>query len=183
MPPARLDVGDELVERRLPQIARQQVELQRQDVSALRSARHVSVRTHVLRDECGSDVGAQAPEFRLRGPGGVFYTLSEYRGEKNVLLVFYPLAFSPVCSHQLPEIQKLLASFEKADTQVFGISVDSHWSNAAFARSLGLGFPLLSDWRREASEAFGMLRCRESEDHKEAARAFVEKRPSVFKGR
>ena len=103
------------------------------------------------------EIGTLAPDFRLRGPDGAFYTLSEYRGDKNVLLVFYPLAFSPVCSHQLPEVQKYAEAFERADTVVFGISVDSHWSNAAFARSLGLTFALLSDWKREASAAYGML--------------------------
>jgi peroxiredoxin len=103
------------------------------------------------------EIGAEAPDLRLRGPGGVFYSLSEFRGEKNVLLVFYPLAFSPVCSHQLPEIQQALPRFEAADTVVFGISVDSYHANAAFARALRLDFPLLSDWKREASTAYGVL--------------------------
>ena len=103
------------------------------------------------------DVGQAAPDFRLRGPDGTNYSLSEYRGEKNVLVVFYPLAFSPICSHQLPEIQERLADFEKAGTVVLGVSVDSHWSNAAFARTLGVTFPLLSDFKREASAAFGVL--------------------------
>jgi peroxiredoxin (alkyl hydroperoxide reductase subunit C) len=103
------------------------------------------------------DVGQVAPDFRLRGPDGTHYSLSEYRGEKNVLLVFYPLAFSPICSHQLPEVQERLADFERADAVVLGISVDSHWSNAAFARKLGVTFPLLSDWKREATAAYGVL--------------------------
>jgi peroxiredoxin len=103
------------------------------------------------------DTGTIAPDFRLRGPGGAYYSLSEYQGSKNVLLAFYPLAFSPVCSHQLPELQAALARFEQADTVVMGISVDSHYTNAAFARSLGLTFPLLSDWKRETSAAYGVL--------------------------
>ena len=103
------------------------------------------------------DIGQAAPDFRLRGVDGTFYTLSEYLGDQNVLLVFYPLAFSPVCTHQLPELQSMLPRFEAADTVVFGVSVDSHWSNAAFARSLGVRFPLLSDWQREASTAYGVL--------------------------
>ncbi len=102
-------------------------------------------------------IGQEAPEFRLKGPGGVFYTLSEYRGDKHVLLVFYPLAFSSVCSHQLPEVEKLLPRFEQAGAVVFGVSVDSHHANAAFARSLGLSFPLLSDWKHAASAAYGVL--------------------------
>jgi peroxiredoxin len=101
--------------------------------------------------------GQMAPDFKLKGPGGAFYTLSEYRGESPVVLVFFPLAFSAVCSHQLPELQKHIAAFENAGAVVYGISVDSHHSNSAFARSLGLTFPLLSDWKREVSAAYGVL--------------------------
>lgn len=104
------------------------------------------------------EIGQAAPDFRLRGPDGTHYSLSEYVGDKNVLVVFYPLAFSPVCSHQLPELQKMLPRFEAAETVVFGVSVDSHWSNRAFARALGLEFVLLSDWKREACTAYGVLR-------------------------
>jgi len=103
-------------------------------------------------------VGQAAPDFRLKGPDGQFVTLSEFKGQRPVLLVFYPLAFSPVCSHQLPEVQRDLARFESLGAAVFGVSVDSHYSNAAFARSLGLGFPLLSDFKRAAMTAYGVLR-------------------------
>jgi len=101
--------------------------------------------------------GQMAPDFKLKGPGGAFYTLSEHQGESAVVLVFFPLAFSAVCSHQLPELQKHIGEFEKAGAVVYGISVDSHHANAAFARSLGLSFRLLSDWKREASAAYGVL--------------------------
>ena len=102
-------------------------------------------------------VGQAAPDFTLKGPGGQRITLSEFKGSKNVLLVFYPLAFSPVCSNQLPQIQGDLSRLQALDIEVFGISVDSHWSNTRFAQDLGLTFPLLSDWNREASEAYGVL--------------------------
>ncbi len=101
--------------------------------------------------------GQEAPEFRLKGPGGQPFTLSEYRGSKNVLLVFFPLAFSPVCSHQLPEIQREIARFRALDTEVLGISVDSWYANQEFARKLNLSFPLLSDFQREACDAYGVL--------------------------
>ncbi|HET9327153.1 MAG TPA: redoxin domain-containing protein [Candidatus Eisenbacteria bacterium] len=104
-----------------------------------------------------TEVGQVAPEFRLKGPGGQFVTLSEYRRKKNVLLVFYPLAFSPVCSHQLPMIQKDLERFDSLDTEVLGISVDSYYANQAFALHLGLSFPLLSDLSRQTSIDYGML--------------------------
>jgi len=102
-------------------------------------------------------VGQIAPDFTLRGPQGQPVTLSEYRGKKNVVLVFYPLAFSPVCSHQLPQVQEQMPRFEALETVVFGISVDSHWSNTAFAHKLGLSFPLLSDFKRTASADYGVL--------------------------
>ena len=101
--------------------------------------------------------GAEAPDFRLRGPGGVFYSLSEFRGEKNVMIVFFPLAFSPVCSHQLPDIEKVVRRLEALDAVVLGVSVDSYYANEAFARSLGLSFPLLSDFDRSVSRAWGIL--------------------------
>lgn len=103
------------------------------------------------------EIGTEAPDFRLRGPGGVFYSLSEFRGDKHVLVAFYPLAFSPICLHQLGELQQALPRLEAADVMVYGVSVDSHFSNAAFARAARLDFPLLSDWRRETSAAYGVL--------------------------
>jgi|SRR5262245_13426904 len=102
-------------------------------------------------------IGQMAPDFRLKGPGGQFVTLSEYRGRNPVVLVFYPLAFSPVCSHQLPAIQKELARITARGGVVLGLSVDSHWANTAFAERLGVTFPLLSDWKHETSAAYGML--------------------------
>jgi peroxiredoxin len=102
-------------------------------------------------------VGQMAPEFRLRGPGGQFVTLSEYRGRKHVVIAFFPLAFSPVCSHQLPDLEKDARRIEALDGVVLGISVDSYYANEAFARSLGLSFPLLSDFDRSVSEKWGML--------------------------
>jgi peroxiredoxin len=103
------------------------------------------------------EAGQPAPDFRLRGGDGTWYTRSEYLGDKNVLLVFFPFAFSPTCSLQLPELQRRMAELDAADIVVMGISVDSHWSSGAFARALGLRYPLLSDFQREASRAYGVL--------------------------
>ena len=102
-------------------------------------------------------VGQLAPEFRLKGPGGQWVSLSDHRGLQNVVLVFYPLAFSRVCSHQLPELQRHLNEFRELNTVVFGISVDSHYANEAFAKSLRVEFPLLSDFKRQAMTAYGTL--------------------------
>jgi peroxiredoxin len=103
------------------------------------------------------EVGAQAPEFQLRGPGGQKISLAEYKGRKNVVLVFFPFAFSSVCSHQLPAIDQLVPQFEQLGAVVLGISVDSHFSNTEFARRLRLSFPLLSDYHRATSAAYGVL--------------------------
>jgi DNA polymerase III epsilon subunit-like protein/peroxiredoxin len=103
------------------------------------------------------EIGQMAPDFKLKGPGGQFFTLSEHRGHKNVVLVFFPLAFSPTCSHQLPMIERQMDRFRALNAEVMGISVDNHFANDAFAKQLGLGFPLLSDFRREVSALYGVL--------------------------
>lgn len=103
------------------------------------------------------DLGTPAPDFRLKGPDGTFVTLSEFRGQSPVVLVFYPLAFSKTCSHQLPTIEALLPRLRERGVQVFGISVDSHHANREFARQLGLSFPLLSDFHRTTSAGWGVL--------------------------
>jgi mycoredoxin-dependent peroxiredoxin len=103
------------------------------------------------------EIGDEAPDFRLKGPGGAWVTLSEYRGERNVVLAFYPLAFSPVCALQLPTLQRDMHRLESLETSVLGISVDSHYANQVFADRLRLTFPLLSDFKREASAAYGVL--------------------------
>lgn len=103
------------------------------------------------------ETGQQAPDFALKGPEGQTVTLSEFRGKKHVVLVFYPAAFSPVCSFQLPALEKHFDEFEQLDAVILGISVDSHHANTAFARSLGLRFALLSDFDRKVSAAYGVL--------------------------
>ena len=101
--------------------------------------------------------GEQAPDFTLRGPDGEYVTLSEYRGRNAVVLAFYPLAFSRVCSNQLPSIERDLERIRSLGAEVLGISVDSHHANREFGRRLGLSFPLLSDFHKRASAAYGML--------------------------
>ena len=103
------------------------------------------------------EIGQMAPEFALKGPGGQVVSLADYRGRNHVVLVFYPLAFSPVCSHQLPAIDRTMARIAERGAVVLGVSVDSHWSNTAFAERLGLSFPLLSDFKRATSAAYGVL--------------------------
>jgi peroxiredoxin (alkyl hydroperoxide reductase subunit C) len=103
-------------------------------------------------------VGEVAPDFELPASGGRMIKLSEYRGKKHVLLAFYPFAFSPVCSLQLPGLQANLDRFKQLNTAVLGISVDSKHSSAAFAEHLKLEFPLLSDFDKRVTKAYGVLR-------------------------
>jgi len=103
-------------------------------------------------------VGAVAPDFELPASGNRTVKLSDFRGKKNVLLAFYPFAFSPVCSLQLPGLQQSLSEFQKLNTEVLGISVDSKHSSAAFAEHLHLDFPLLSDFNKDVTTAYGVLR-------------------------
>ena len=103
-------------------------------------------------------VGDVAPDFELPASGNRAVKLSDFRGKKNVLLAFYPFAFSPVCSLQLPGLQLSLGEFQKLNTEVLGISVDSKHSSAAFAEHLHLDFPLLSDFNKDVTTAYGVLR-------------------------
>jgi mycoredoxin-dependent peroxiredoxin len=103
-------------------------------------------------------VGDVAPDFELSASGNRTVKLSDFRGKKNVLLAFYPFAFSPVCSLQLPGLQQSLREFQKLNTEVLGISVDSKHSSAAFAEHLHLDFPLLSDFNKDVTAAYGVLR-------------------------
>ena len=80
------------------------------------------------------EVGQLAPDFKLKGPGGQPVTLSEFRGHNAVVLVFFPLAFSGICSHQLPSIEKLAPRLAEINARILGISVDSHYANTEFAQ-------------------------------------------------
>ena len=102
--------------------------------------------------------GDLAPDFTLPATIEESITLSQFRGQKNIVLAFYPFDWSPVCSLQLPELQRQLTEFKRHDAQVLGISVDSKHSNAAFAEHLHLQFPLLSDFNRTVIQAYGVMR-------------------------
>ena len=103
------------------------------------------------------ELGKEAPDFRLKGPDGQFVTLSEFRGRNAVVLAFYPLAFSRVCTNQLPGIERDLPRIRALGAEVLGISVDSHHSNREFGNRLRISFPLLSDFHKRASAAYGVL--------------------------
>ncbi|NUR06391.1 MAG: peroxiredoxin [Nocardioidaceae bacterium] len=104
-------------------------------------------------------VGEPAPDFELRDQHGQSVRLSSYRGEKAVVLMFYPYAFSRVCSGELAQVRDSLPAFESADVQLLAVSCDPMFSLRVFAEQDGLTFPLLSDfWPHGAvAEAYGVL--------------------------
>jgi peroxiredoxin len=109
-------------------------------------------------------VGADAPDFELpsseleNGRPGKKIRLSDFRGKKNVVLAFYPLDFSPTCSSESVCFREDFSEFEKAGAQVLGISVDSAWAHMAFAKQMGLTYPLLADFqpRGAAASLYGL---------------------------
>lgn len=124
-------------------------------------------------------IGATAPDFELpsneltpEGKPGKKIRLREFRDQTNVILAFYPLDFSPTCSGEVACFRNDLDAFRGLRAQVLGVSVDSHWAHAAFARAEGLAFPLLADFEPKGAvaRAYGLY---------EEARGFA-KRASVI---
>jgi len=115
-------------------------------------------------------VGHQAPDFTLRDQDGQKVTLSELRGQ-TVVLVFYPLDWSPVCTDQLNLYQDAISDFKKQGASLYGISVDSAFSHKAFQEHLGIEFPLLADFepKGEVARKYGMY----MEKHGTNERGFV----------
>jgi len=97
-------------------------------------------------------VGTQAPEFTLRDANNEPISLSDFRGSP-VVLVFYPLDWSPTCSDQLSLYQSELAEFERFGAKLLGISVDSIYSHGAWAAVRGITFPLLADFEPKGEVA------------------------------
>ncbi len=99
-------------------------------------------------------VGDEAPDFELpSSPTGEKFKLSDYRGKNAVVINFVPAAFSGVCSTQLPLIEKKRAEFEAQGAIPVVISCDNAWSLKAWKESLGVEFPLLSDFNPHGATA------------------------------
>ena len=103
-------------------------------------------------------VGDAAPDFELSNQFGEPVRLSSFRGQ-NVVVLFYPFAFSGICTGELCEIRDNLASFEDANATVLAVSVDSKFSLRAYAEKEGYGFDLLADfWPHGAvARAYGVF--------------------------
>ncbi len=105
------------------------------------------------------EVGTEAPDFELNNQHGEAVRLSDFRGERNVVLVFYPFSFTGVCTGELGAIQRELAQLQNDRVQVLGVSCDSQFTQRVFADREGLEFPLLADFwpHGEVARAYGVL--------------------------
>ena len=100
--------------------------------------------------------GSVAPDFELFDSAKQKHRLSDYRGQ-NVLLLFFPLAFTSVCTAELCAVRDNIKIYEQLNAQPLGISVDSLYSLARYKAEQNLNFPLLSDFNKEVSETYGCL--------------------------
>ncbi len=103
-------------------------------------------------------VGQAAPEFTLKDQSMAEVKLADYRGKKNVVIMFYPLDWSPVCTNEHACVVNDMKKFDTLDAQVLGLSVDSAWSHKAYAEKMGIKYPLLADFnpRGAVAEQFGV---------------------------
>jgi peroxiredoxin len=103
------------------------------------------------------EVGDRAIDFTLLNQDRQPVKLSDYIGKKNIVLVFYLLDFSPVCTNEMCSFDNSLKEFENLDAIVFGISVDSPFSHKAFAEKYNLKIQLLSDFNREVIRKYDVV--------------------------
>ena len=103
-------------------------------------------------------VGQTAPDFTLPNQDKKEEKLADFAGKKNVVLVFYPLDWSPVCTNEHVCLVNDMKSFETLDAEVLGVSVDSVWSHKAFAEKMGIKYSLLADFHPKGamSEKYGI---------------------------
>ena len=101
-------------------------------------------------------VGQQAPDFTLLNSDKKEIKLSELQGKKVVLL-FFPLAFTGVCTEELCSVRDDIATYSNVNAEVFGISVDSLFTLDKFKAEQNLSFPLLSDFNKEVSQNYGCI--------------------------
>lgn len=105
------------------------------------------------------EVGQQAPDFTLNDYNKEQVSLASFRGSKNVLLVFYPFAFSGICTGELCQVRDEIGEYQNDTVQVLGVSVDTPFSLKAWADQQGYTFPLLSDFwpHGEVAKAYGVF--------------------------
>src|SRR5579863_7040470 len=98
-------------------------------------------------------IGELAPDFTLKDQNQQDVALSSFRGKKRVVIVFYPLDWSPVCTKEHACFVNDMKRFDQLDAQVLGLSVDSVWSHKAYAEKMGIHYPLLADFQPRGAVA------------------------------
>jgi glutaredoxin-dependent peroxiredoxin len=106
--------------------------------------------------EMSAQVGSNAPDFTLKNQELQDVTLSAGFGRQNTVLAFFPAAFTSVCTKELCTFRDQLAQLNKANAQVYGISVDTPFTLKVFGQQNGLNFPLLSDFNKDVIKAYGV---------------------------
>jgi len=102
-------------------------------------------------------VNDRAPDFTLQNTNGENISLSDYTGEKNVVLLFFPLAFTDTCTEELCTTRDNMKLYNSMDAQVLAISVDSFFTLNEFKNNQNFNFPLLSDFNREVAAQYDAL--------------------------
>ncbi|MDX2646417.1 peroxiredoxin [Streptomyces sp. PA03-1a] len=104
-------------------------------------------------------VGEKAPDFELRDQHGRTVRLSDFQGSRNVVLLFFPFAFTGVCTGELCALRDELPAFQNDEVQLLAVSNDSMHTQRVFAEQEGLEYPLLSDFwpHGEVSRAYGVF--------------------------
>lgn len=97
--------------------------------------------------------GQNAPDFKLPDTDKQIHTLNQYKG-KNVLLLFFPFAFTGTCTKELCGVRDDISRYNKANAEVLGISIDTHFTLKKYKEEQVLSFPLLSDFNKEAIHAY-----------------------------
>lgn len=105
------------------------------------------------------EIGQEAPDFTIKNQHGEDIALSSFRGKKNIVLMFFPFAFSGICTGELCEIRDNLPDLTAGDVEVLAVSCDHFFSNRAFAERDGYTFSILSDFwpHGEVSRAYGVF--------------------------
>jgi peroxiredoxin len=105
------------------------------------------------------ETGSEAPDFDLEVDSASRVRLADFRGRRNVLLVFHPFAFTPLCEEEARDLQENLPAFESAGTEVILVSCDSSATRQAWKKELGLTYTLASDFwpHGEAAKAYGVF--------------------------
>ena len=111
----------------------------------------------VVRQQQPPKAGQPAPDFSLASTSGETVSLRDFRGRSNVLLAFFPLAFTSTCTAELCEMSEDYSAYERAGVAVLPISVDSVPTLKEFRKMHGMRTELLSDFKREATNAYGVM--------------------------